>query len=100
MGDEADPDNRCIAEKRRWLYRYLPGLYERAEFTVEKGRVVAHPGDVLIDDRPKYCRKFLDAGARAIVHTDPADTIRRLGAMLGVSERRVVGYPDFINSSK
>lgn len=100
IGDESDPANRCIAEKRRWLEKHLPGLYERAEFTVEKGGVVADPGDVLIDDRPKYCQKFIDAGARAIVHRDPAETMSRLRAMFGVSERKVVGYSEFLSGAR
>lgn len=98
MGDESDPLNRCVLEKRRWLERHLPGLYERAVFTVEKGRVVRDPGDVLIDDRPKYCQKFLDAGARAIVHTDPGKTLSMLRSMLGVHERRVAGFRGFLTA--
>ena len=100
IGDESDPSNRCITEKRRWLERHLKGLYERAEFTVEKGRVVTNPGDVLIDDRPKYCQKFLDAGARAITHKDPAETIARLREMFGVRERVVVGYSEFLKTTR
>lgn len=96
IGDESDPSNRCVLEKRRWLERHLPGLYDRAEFTVDKGRVVTGPGDVLVDDRPKYCQKFLDAGARAIVHRDPSETMSRLRAMFGVQERRVLGYSGFL----
>lgn len=52
------------------------------------------PGDIIIDDYAKNCRRWTDAGGMAIHHIDFASTLLRLGMIMGIDNRRkTAGLP-------
>lgn len=63
--------------KRSWVARHLPGTEVRPVLSKEKWKH-CQPGDVLIDDWPKYRRYWIQAGGIWITHTSAADTIEQL----------------------
>ncbi len=86
MGDENDPNNSSVIEKKEWVKKHFGDKINHVEVTLDKGRVVESKFDILIDDRQKYCDKFTAAGGTAIKHETPnssnlaswKDTIKKL----------------------
>lgn len=60
----ADPD--CVAGKMDWLEQHFPQFRRRFIFTATK-ELCSHHNNVLIDDRGKNCRSFVQAGGRAFL---------------------------------
>ncbi len=73
QGDWAAP------QKRRWAERHFPGVPVITTLAALK-REHCHPGDVLVDDRPKHRHLWEDAGGLFIQHTDAQSSIRALRA--------------------
>lgn len=71
MGDENDPNNSSVLEKKEWIKKHFGDKINHIEVTLDKGRVVESKFDILIDDRQKYCDKFTAAGGSAIKHETP-----------------------------
>lgn len=69
-GDENDPNNPSVIEKRAWVEDNFGDLVGHVEITIDKGRVVKSKYDILIDDRTKYVDKFKSAGGSAILYKD------------------------------
>jgi 5'(3')-deoxyribonucleotidase len=69
-GDENDPNNPSVIEKRAWVKDNFGDLVDHVEVTTDKGRVVRDKYDILIDDRTKYVDKFVSAGGSAILYKD------------------------------
>lgn len=94
VGDENDPNNPSVIEKREWVDEHFGGLVADVIITVDKGSVVEGKDDVLIDDRPKYVEKFTSAGGTAILHTDYRKSISELERIVsstrGTNERRFI----------
>lgn len=67
-GNENDPKNPSVIEKRAWVDKHFGGLVDHVEVTIDKGRVVKSKYDILIDDRTKYVGKFESAGGSAILY--------------------------------
>lgn len=69
-GNENDPNNPSVIEKRAWVKDNFGDLVDHVEVTTDKGRVVKSKYDILIDDRTKYVDKFTSAGGSAILYKD------------------------------
>lgn len=69
-GNENDPNNPSVIEKRAWVEDNFGDLVDHIEITTDKGRVVRDKYDILIDDRTKYVDKFVSAGGSAILYKD------------------------------
>jgi 5'(3')-deoxyribonucleotidase len=67
-GNENDPNNPSVIEKRAWVKDNFGDLVDHVEVTIDKGRVVRDKYDILIDDRTKYVDKFVSAGGSAILY--------------------------------
>lgn len=112
MGDETDPDNHSVSEKKEWCKKNLAGRYNHVECTLDKAKVVDSPNNILIDDRPKYVDVFKAAGAQAILHKTPTadnqntwkETIAKLQTLCGsnhVSEKKyILAFESFQRNRK
>ena len=72
--------------KIAWAHRHFPGVPVIACASREKFRHMAHPGDVLVDDYPRYKDLWEQAGGIFVLHTSARESIRKL-AELGVDAR-------------
>jgi 5'(3')-deoxyribonucleotidase len=97
VGDENNPDNPSVLEKREWVERHFSGMIDRVIITSDKGKVVESNLDILIDDRPKYVEKFTLAGGQAILHTDYKKTIQELRSLIEKNESKkwVMNFDSF-----
>jgi 5'(3')-deoxyribonucleotidase len=77
-GNENDPNNPAVKEKREWVEKHFGNLVNHIEITSDKGRVVRNEKDILIDDREKYVKKFTDAGGTAILFKNPKQAMSEL----------------------
>ncbi len=77
-GNENDPENPAVKEKREWVEKNFGDLVNHIEITSNKGGVVNSEKDILIDDREKYVKKFTDAGGAAILFQNPEQAIGEL----------------------
>jgi 5'(3')-deoxyribonucleotidase len=77
-GNENDPNNPAVKEKREWVEKHFGNLVNHIEITSDKGRVVKNEKDILIDDREKYVKKFTDAGGTAILFKNPEQAMNEL----------------------
>lgn len=68
VGNENDPNNPSVIEKKQWVNDNFGNLVDHIEVTTDKGRVVKSKYDILIDDRTKYVDKFTSAGGSAILY--------------------------------
>jgi 5'(3')-deoxyribonucleotidase len=75
MGNENNPRNPSVLEKRDWVSKYFNNLVNQVEITTDKGRVARGPHDILIDDRQKYIDKFTNAGGSGILFLDPSSAM-------------------------
>ena len=110
MGDESDPENPSIKEKKEWCEKNLSGKYNIIELTVDKGRVVKSKMDILIDDRQKYIDKFTSAGGTGILHKTPTSldtqtwklSMMRLKEICEVKEKKryIMHFEGFKSSKK
>jgi hypothetical protein len=71
--------NWAEPQKRRWAKRHFPGV-EVITTSAALKREHCHPGDFLIDDRPKYRHLWEQAGGVFILHTSAASSIAALRA--------------------
>lgn len=108
MGDENDPDNSSVIEKKAWVKKHFGDKINHIEVTLDKGRVVKSKFDLLIDDRQKYCDKFLVNGGSAIKHETPSmdnptswkETIKKLEAICLKKESRWIKTFEAFRSAK
>jgi 5'(3')-deoxyribonucleotidase len=102
VGDESDENNPSVKEKRDWVDKHFPSMFNEVIITSDKGRVVKGKSDILIDDRPKYVEKFTSAGGTAILHTEYKDSISKLQNILKQFESKkwVMTFESFKNKSK
>ena len=105
VGDENNPNNPSVIEKKEWVAENFSGLVGEVVITIDKGKVVKDKNDILIDDRPKYVEKFTLAGGSAILYKDSTQATAELRSLLTslglvVVENRkwVVGYQKFLET--
>ena len=103
MGDENDPMNHSVIEKKKWVREHFGDMINHIEVTLDKGRVVKDKFDILIDDRQKYCNKFLVAGGTAILHETPTtqnksswkDSMIKLREICELHESVIINFEQF-----
>jgi len=78
VGNENNPNNPSVKEKREWVQMHFGGLVDHVEITTDKARVVKDENDILIDDRAKYVNVFKDAGGSAILFKDSKSAANEL----------------------
>lgn len=78
VGNENNPNNPSVKEKRDWVNRHFGDKVNHVEVTVDKGRVVKSKYDILIDDRQKYVNKFVNSGGSAILYKNANQAIEDL----------------------
>jgi len=78
IGNENDPNNPVVKEKKEWVNKHFGDLVDHIEVTVDKGRVVNSENDILIDDRQKYIDKFTSRGGSGILFKNPDDAMSKL----------------------
>jgi hypothetical protein len=67
--------------KRAWVRSYLGENVDVRTCLAREKFLHAAPGDVLIDDWPKFRHLWIDAGGRWITHVSAADTDRALAEL-------------------
>ena len=73
----------AVDQKRRWLAeKFGPDVPIITCFAKEKANY-CEPGDILVDDRPKYCALWEERGGTFIVHTSAESSLVEL-ARLGL----------------
>ena len=104
VGDENDPTNPSVQEKKDWVKSNFGDMVDKIIITTDKASVVKDKCCLLIDDRPKYVNVFTAAGGSAILHKKSVDTITQMEQLIpmlsNVTERKVMTFEGFINSSK
>jgi 5'(3')-deoxyribonucleotidase len=104
VGDENDPSNPSVQEKKDWVKSNFGDMVDQIIITTDKASVVKDKCCLLIDDRPKYVNVFTAAGGSAILHKNSVETIGEMEKMISmlsnVTERKVMTFERFINSSK
>lgn len=92
------PDNKAKTGKEEWLSdknikfkaNLVPNREDKAKF--------ATPNSVLIDDREDVVNDFINAGGKAILHTNSIDTINQLKELTGIKEKHRI-YNSILNPS-
>jgi len=92
------PDNKSKVGKEKWLAdkdikfkaNLVPNREDKAKF--------ATPNSVLIDDREDVVNDFINAGGKAILHTNSIDTINKLKELTGIKENQRI-YNSILNPS-
>ena len=74
--------NWAEAQKIAWAARHFPGTKIITCRSAEKSQY-AKPGDILVDDYPRYRSLWEDAGGIFILHTSADQSLRELGEVLG-----------------
>jgi 5'(3')-deoxyribonucleotidase len=77
-GDENDPTNPSVIEKKEWVNKNFGDMIDHIEITTDKARVARGKKDILIDDREKYVNVFKSAGGSAILFKDYISAISDL----------------------
>jgi hypothetical protein len=77
LGDWAEP------QKRRWAEKYFPGVRVICCASVDK-RLHMKPGDVLVDDWPKYRHLWEEAGGVFILHRSVEESIDGLSQLFPI----------------
>lgn len=70
-------DDDCISGKQEWIQTHFPNVFEKCIFETDK-YIHATPNGILVDDRPKNCMKWIEAGGIAIQHIDFETTLEQL----------------------
>lgn len=66
------------AQKRIWVDRHL-GRHVELICCFSRDKIkYAHPGDILIDDRTKYMKYWIQGGGIFVFHTSAKNTLARL----------------------
>ncbi|HDZ13855.1 hypothetical protein LCGC14_1334950 [marine sediment metagenome] len=66
------PSRKNATGKQRWIRKNLPKFYNEKRYLIGPGKwFCAGPDSILIDDRGKNCKKFIEWGGRAIVFPAP-----------------------------
>lgn len=78
VGNENNPNNPSVKEKREWVAKHFGDLVDQVEITTDKARVVKSKNDILIDDRQKYVNVFKNAGGSAILFKDSKSAANEL----------------------
>ena len=73
-------------QKIAWAEEHFPGVPMITCASREKFRHLAHPGDVLVDDYPRYKDLWEQAGGVFVLHASARESIRKL-AELGLDVR-------------
>ena len=69
----------AIDGKTAWCLRELgPDIEVIATYSRLKSKFIQNPGDILIDDMEKNCKRWTEAGGVAILHTSAENTIAEL----------------------
>lgn len=101
VGDETDPNNPSVQEKKDWVKKHFGDHIDQIIITSDKGKVVEGKSDILIDDRPKYVEKFTSAGGTAILHKEWTDSISKLQQILKSFEsKRIMTFESFLRNIK
>lgn len=68
-------------QKIAWAREYFPGVPIITCASREKFQHMAHPGDVLVDDYPRYKDLWERAGGIFVLHTSARESIRKLAEL-------------------
>ena len=90
------PDAKSKVGKQQWLKdkgikfeaNLVPNRKDKSKF--------ATPDSILIDDREDVVNDFINAGGKAILHTDSINTINQLKEILGIKEKHRI-YNSILN---
>jgi 5'(3')-deoxyribonucleotidase len=82
VGDENDPTNPSVQEKKDWVKSNFGDMVDKIIITTDKASVVKDKCCLLIDDRPKYVNVFTAAGGSAILHKKSIDTISQMEQLI------------------
>ena len=70
VGNENNPDNPSVKEKRAWVEEHFGDIVDHVEITTDKARVIKSERDILVDDREKYVNVFREGGGSAVLFKD------------------------------
>jgi hypothetical protein len=68
VGDENDPNNKTVIDKKRWVQKNFGDLVNEIVITTNKDTVVKSKNDILVDDRIKYTSLFSNAGGSVVLY--------------------------------
>jgi hypothetical protein len=71
------------ADKRAWVAKYLGADVPVFTCRAKDKRLHGKPGDVLVDDWPRFQRRWERMGGIFVLHTSAADSLARLAELFG-----------------
>lgn len=90
VGDENDPNNITVIDKKRWVNDNFGDLVNEIVITTNKDKVVKSNNDILIDDRLKYTSLFSNAGGSVVKYDDSKQAMNDLKDL--INELKSDGY--------
>jgi len=78
VGNEDDPNNQSVIDKKRWVDDNFGELVNDVVITTKKDSVVRSKNDILIDDRIKYTSLFKNAGGSIVKYDNSKQAMNDL----------------------
>jgi 5'(3')-deoxyribonucleotidase len=78
VGDENDPNNVTVMDKKRWVKDNFGDLVNEVVITTDKDKVVKSKNDILVDDRIKYTSLFSNAGGSVVKYNNSKQAMNDL----------------------
>ena len=78
VGDENDPNNVTVMDKKRWVKDNFGDLVNEIVITTDKDKVVKSKNDILVDDRIKYTSLFSNAGGSVVKYDNSKQAMNDL----------------------
>lgn len=78
VGDENDPNNKTVIDKKRWVVKNFGDLVNDIVITTNKDKVIKSNKDILVDDRLKYTELFSNAGGSVVKYNNSKQAMKDL----------------------
>ena len=82
VGDENDPNNKTVIDKKRWVQKNFGDLVNDVVITTNKDTVVKSKNDILVDDRIKYTSLFSNAGGSVVLYKNSKQAMMDLEKLI------------------
>jgi 5'(3')-deoxyribonucleotidase len=82
VGDENDPNNKSVIDKKRWVTKHFSYFINDIVITTYKDKVVKSNKDILVDDRLKYTTLFSNAGGSVVKYDNSKQAMNDLESLI------------------